>query len=120
MQDQIAEVISWHLDSFTLFAWDMPYIDPDFLCHRLTMDPNARPVRQRRRKFNDERRLIIRQETQKRLSTDHIREIQYPVSKRSVGQEGQREVEDVRRFYGFEQSLSKGFISVAQHRCPGG
>jgi len=42
------------------------------------MDPNVRPVIQRRRKFNKERRLVIRQETQKLLSASHIREIQYP------------------------------------------
>jgi len=41
------------------------------------MDTKARPVIQRRRKFNEERRLVIRQETQKLLSADHIREIQY-------------------------------------------
>ena len=56
----------------------MPSIDPDFLCHRLTMNPQVRPVRQRRRKFNDERRQVVREETQKLLNTDHIREIQYP------------------------------------------
>jgi len=38
-QDQIAEVIARHLDSFAWSTSDMPNIDPDFLCHRLTMDP---------------------------------------------------------------------------------
>jgi len=42
------------------------------------MNPQVRPVRQRRRKFNDERRQVVREETQKLLNTDHIREIQYP------------------------------------------
>ena len=40
--------------------------------------PQVRPVRQRRRKFNEERRLIIRQKTKKLLDAGHIREIQYP------------------------------------------
>jgi len=62
-QDQIVEVIARHLDAFAWSASDMPGIDPDFLCHRLTMDPHVRPVRQRRRKFNDERRQVIREET---------------------------------------------------------
>jgi len=56
----------------------MPGIDPDFLCHRLTMDPQVRPVRQRRRNFNDERRQVVREETEKLLNAGHIREIQYP------------------------------------------
>jgi len=37
-QDQIAEVIARHLDAFAWFDSDMPDIDPDFLCHCLTMD----------------------------------------------------------------------------------
>ena len=55
-----------------------PGIDPDFLCHHLSMDATVRPVRQRRRKFNEERQLVVKEETQKLLSAGHIREIQYP------------------------------------------
>jgi len=55
----------------------MPGIDPNFLCHHLTMDPKVRPVRQRRKKFNDDRRQVIGEETQKLLSAGHVREIQY-------------------------------------------
>ena len=77
-QDEVAAVISRHLDAFAWSASDMPGIDPDFLCHHLTMDPKVRPVRQRRRKFNEERRLVVQEETKKLLSAGHIREIQYP------------------------------------------
>ena len=45
VQDQIAEVIARHLDAFAWSASDMPGIDPDFLCHHLTMDPYVQPVR---------------------------------------------------------------------------
>ena len=76
-QDQIAEVITQYLDAFAWSASDMPGIDSDFLCHRLTMDPQVRPVRQRRRKFNEEKRQVIKEETRKLLNADHIREIQY-------------------------------------------
>jgi len=67
-----------YLDAFAWSASDMPGIDPDFLCHHLTMDPKVRPVRQRRRKFNEKRRLVLQEETKKLLSAGHIREIQYP------------------------------------------
>jgi len=77
-RDEVAAVISHHLDAFTWTAADMPSIDPDFLCHHLTMDAKVRPVRQRRRKFNKERCLVVKEETQKLLSAGHIREIQYP------------------------------------------
>jgi len=75
-QDQIAEVITRHLDAFAWSASDMPDIDPDFLCHRLTMDPQVQPVLQRRRKFNKERRQVIKEEMRKLLSANHIKEIQ--------------------------------------------
>jgi len=74
-QNQISEVIARHLDAFAWSAADMPDIDPDFMCHRLTMDPSVRPIRQRRRKFNEEKRQVIREETEKLLRAGHIREI---------------------------------------------
>ena len=42
------------------------------------MYPPVRHVHHRRRKLNDDRRQVIREETQKLLSAGHIREIQYP------------------------------------------
>jgi len=77
-REEVVAVISRHLDAFAGTAADMPGIDPDFLCHRLTMDAKVRPVRQRRRKFNEERCLVVKEETQKLLSAGTIREIQYP------------------------------------------
>ena len=62
-QEAVAEVISRHLDAFAWSASDMPGIDPDFLCHHLSMDATVHPVRQRRRKFNEERQLVVREET---------------------------------------------------------
>ena len=44
-QDEVATVISRHLDAFAWSASDMPGINPDFLCHHLMMDPKVRPVR---------------------------------------------------------------------------
>jgi len=75
MQDLISEVIARHLNAFAWTFANMPGIDLDFLSHRLTMDEKVRPVIQRRRKFNEERCLIIIEETQKLLRAGHIREI---------------------------------------------
>jgi len=38
LQDQIAGIITRHLDALEWTSADMPGIDPDFLCHILTMD----------------------------------------------------------------------------------
>ena len=54
-QEGVAKEISRHPDAFAWSTSDMPGIDTDFLCHRLSMDATVRPVRQRRRKFNEER-----------------------------------------------------------------
>ena len=59
-QDEVAAMISSHLDAFAWTASDMPGINPNFLCHHLTMDAKVRPVRQRRRKFNEERCLVVK------------------------------------------------------------
>jgi len=67
-QDQVAEAITRHLDAFAWTAAEMPSIDPDFLCHRLTMDPKVQPVRQIRQKFNLEKRQVIREEREKLLN----------------------------------------------------
>jgi len=40
-QDQIAKVIARHLDAFAWSVSDMSDIDPNFLYHRLTMDPHV-------------------------------------------------------------------------------
>ena len=37
----IAGVIEKHMGAFAWSASDMPGIDPDFLCHRLSMDPKV-------------------------------------------------------------------------------
>nr|KYP52864.1 hypothetical protein KK1_025250 [Cajanus cajan] len=63
------------------FAWhvkDMPGVDPDFMCHKLAIDPRAKPVIQKRRKFGEDKRKAIAEETDKLLTTGFVREIQYP------------------------------------------
>lgn len=63
-----------------LFAWsapNMPSIDPSFVCHRLNMDPQAKPVAQQRRKLGGDRREAIRDETKKPLDARFIREADY-------------------------------------------
>jgi len=62
LQDKIVGVISRHMNAFARSSLNMPGIDPNFLYHRLTMDKKVRPVVQKRRKFNEERHLIIREE----------------------------------------------------------
>nr|KYP74057.1 Retrovirus-related Pol polyprotein from transposon 297 family [Cajanus cajan] len=57
----------------------MPGIDADFICHRLAVHKEARPVAQRRRKVGGERREAIVSETQKLLNAGFIREVRYTI-----------------------------------------
>jgi len=41
-------------------------------------------------------------------------------SQRGTSKESKWEMEDVCRFHGSQQSLPKGFLPAAQHRCLGG
>ncbi|RDX60281.1 hypothetical protein CR513_61589, partial [Mucuna pruriens] len=69
------------LENRDVFAWslaDMPGIDPNFLCHHLSISPGYRPVAQQRRKLGEEKQKAAQDETRKLLTTGFIREIQYP------------------------------------------
>jgi len=78
LEDKIVDVISVNMDAFAWSSADMPGVDPDFLCDRLTMDERVKPVVQRRRNFNEDKPLVIQEETQKLVVIGHVREIQYP------------------------------------------
>jgi hypothetical protein len=64
-----------------MFAWchdDMPGIDPSLISHRLNVDPNYRPVKQKRRSFDPERNQAIHEEVERLLKASFIREVDYP------------------------------------------
>uniref|UniRef100_A0A151UHE5 Retrovirus-related Pol polyprotein from transposon 17.6 n=1 Tax=Cajanus cajan TaxID=3821 RepID=A0A151UHE5_CAJCA len=55
----------------------MPEIDPNFLCHWLSVCREAKPVAQHKRKMGEERKKEVEAETSKILEAGFIREIQY-------------------------------------------
>ena len=61
------------------FAWkpyDISGIDPEVICHKLSVCREARPVSQKRRKLGEERRKEAIEETEK-MQAGFIREAQY-------------------------------------------
>ena len=56
----------------------MPGIDPGVACHKLAIKKGARPVRQKRRCFNQEMYEAIKAEVEKLLRAGFIREAKYP------------------------------------------
>ena len=78
---QKTELENFLIENSDVFAWsaaEMPGISPSVIFHSLNINPNARPIRQKRRRFAPERVLAIQEETDKLLKAGFIREAQYP------------------------------------------
>ncbi|XP_072090422.1 uncharacterized protein [Arachis hypogaea] len=63
-----------------LFAWtpaDMPGIDPSVITHKLAVNPEARPVSQKKRNLGAEKRLASLAEVKKLITANFIKEIRF-------------------------------------------
>ncbi|KAL0402082.1 UNVERIFIED_CONTAM: hypothetical protein Slati_4238100 [Sesamum latifolium] len=64
-----------------IFAWtpqDLEGIDPQVITHHLNIDPNYKPIKQKKRHFGPEKDKIIQAEVNKLMAAGHIEEIQFP------------------------------------------
>nr|KYP43716.1 Retrovirus-related Pol polyprotein from transposon 17.6 [Cajanus cajan] len=77
-EEGLVTVLKSNISAFAWSANDMPGINPDFLCHHLMLDPKAKSVIQKRRKFGEDKMKAIVEETKKLMAAGHIREIQSP------------------------------------------
>nr|XP_017225012.1 PREDICTED: uncharacterized protein LOC108201232 [Daucus carota subsp. sativus] len=59
-------------------ATDMPGIDPLFMTHKLNVNPERKPIKQKKGNFAPERQEAIKQEVDKLLEAGFIEEIQFP------------------------------------------
>ena len=78
MRTRLIEFLKENLD---VFAWnheDMPGISPKIIQHKLKVDPERKPVQQKRRAFAPERDQAIAEEVTKLLTARFIREVYYP------------------------------------------
>lgn len=65
-----------------VFAWspsDMPGIPRHIIEHRLAVDPEHKPVRQKKRDFGTEKSKIIDAEVDKLMQVNILREVEYPI-----------------------------------------
>ena len=56
----------------------MPKIHPSIASHLLNILPSLRPVQKKVRRFHPDRQKIIRDEVNKLLDAEFIREVEYP------------------------------------------
>ncbi|XP_031102019.1 uncharacterized protein LOC116005926 [Ipomoea triloba] len=64
-----------------VFAWgpeDMPGVDRSVICHRLAVNPNHKPVIQKKRYLSGDRREFVKKEVETLMVAQHIREVKYP------------------------------------------
>ncbi|XP_074377953.1 uncharacterized protein LOC141719470 [Apium graveolens] len=79
--DLKAKVIAVIQQYYDVFAWgpeDMPGLDPKTATHYLNVQPEAKPVKQKKRTFAVERQKVIEAEVEKLLEAKFIEEIEYP------------------------------------------
>ncbi|KAL0285247.1 UNVERIFIED_CONTAM: hypothetical protein Scaly_2824400 [Sesamum calycinum] len=67
--------------NINIFAWtpqDLEGIDPNIIAYHLNINPNAKPVKQKKRYFGTKKDKIIQAEVDKLIAVEHIEEIQFP------------------------------------------
>ncbi|KAL0457859.1 UNVERIFIED_CONTAM: Retrovirus-related Pol polyprotein from transposon opus [Sesamum latifolium] len=78
VRDQVINCFRKNKDIFALTPQDLEGIDPDIITHHLNLDPNIRPVKQKKRHFRPKKDKIIQGEVNKLLTAGYIKEIQFP------------------------------------------
>nr|XP_023874804.1 uncharacterized protein LOC111987331 [Quercus suber] len=74
-------IILFLKNNLDVFAWsheDMPGIPANIIQHRLNVDPEKKPVQQKRRVFAPKRNKAVTDEVNKLLAANFIREVYYP------------------------------------------
>jgi hypothetical protein len=64
-----------------IFAWkpvDMPGVPRKLIEHELHLDPKAKPVKQRLRRFTQEKKNVIKREVVRLLDVNFINEVYHP------------------------------------------
>ena len=67
-----------NVDVFAWDAYDVPGINPNFICHHLNVNPSATPKKQLPRRPSKEHANAITNEVRKLKQADAIKEVFYP------------------------------------------
>ncbi|XP_017239352.2 uncharacterized protein LOC108212130 [Daucus carota subsp. sativus] len=78
IEANLVEFLTTRLDAFAWEHEDITGISAEVITHKLNVDPNHKPVQQRRRKFAAERNKIINDEVSRLLKAGMIKEVDYP------------------------------------------
>jgi hypothetical protein len=79
-EDQ-AELLAFHDKNRDIFSWstsDLIRVSRDIIEHRLQVNPNAKPRKQKLHKMSDKKVEAAKAEVQRLLDAGFIREVTYP------------------------------------------
>ena len=77
MKKEFVQFLKENLDIFTWSHTDMPGIMTEVIQHRLNVDLEKKPIKQRQRVFVPKRNRVIMDEVDKLLAAGFIREVYY-------------------------------------------
>ncbi|RYR34843.1 hypothetical protein Ahy_A10g049885 [Arachis hypogaea] len=77
LKEELSQLLKQNRDLFAFTPADMPGINPDLMSHHLAVDPQAKPVAQRRRKMSPDRAAEIKKQVKALLEANFIRELPY-------------------------------------------
>ena len=78
VKDELVGLLKEFEDVFAYNVEEISGIDPVVAVHKLNIDPNRKPVRQKKRHLGPARNQAVDQEVQKLLKSKFIRETHYP------------------------------------------
>jgi hypothetical protein len=70
---RLIELLNVNKDLFAWVSSDMPGVNPELVCHRLSLKPRCIPVAQKKRKMGPERTTAIEKQVKELLDAGFIR-----------------------------------------------
>ena len=77
-KEQLVDLLRKNVDVFAWDAYEAPRVDPNFICHRLNINPSITPRRQPSRRPSKEHVKAIKNEVTKLKLAGAIKEVFHP------------------------------------------
>ena len=77
-KDQLVEFLRKNVDVFAWSTYEVPGVDPSFICHYLNVSPSITPKIQPPRCLSKEHIEVVRNEVTKFKQAGAIKEVFYP------------------------------------------
>uniref|UniRef100_A0A2N9FJY0 RNase H type-1 domain-containing protein n=1 Tax=Fagus sylvatica TaxID=28930 RepID=A0A2N9FJY0_FAGSY len=77
-KSQLLILLNKYQDVFAWTPYEAPGVDPEFVCHELNVSPEYKPVIQKARRTAPQHAEAVREEVERLLKIEAIREVLYP------------------------------------------